>query len=125
MINQISKSLLILPAGGLCLPVPRLPKPQPHPPRARGAGVVDRSHPRVNQVNGLETNQQNRIANGVKNGSLSSKQTSNLEEREANVQNPRKRTWRRTTGISPRRNRTGLIGSRIESAKSIYKDKHK
>jgi hypothetical protein len=87
-----------------------------------GAGVVDRSHPRVNQVNGLETNQQNRIANGVKNGSLSSKQTSNLEEREANVQNPRKRTWRRTTGISPRRNRTGLIGSRIESA-GIYKHK--
>jgi hypothetical protein len=65
MINQISKSLLILAAGGLCLPVPRFPKPQP-PTSGAGAGVVDRSHPRVNQVNGLETNQQNRIADGVR-----------------------------------------------------------
>jgi hypothetical protein len=35
----------------------------------------------VNQVNGREANQQSRIANGVKNGSLSPKQTSNLEKR--------------------------------------------
>ncbi|MGC2766431.1 MAG: hypothetical protein WB607_13085 [Candidatus Acidiferrum sp.] len=45
----------------------------------------------MNQVNGRETNQQNRIANGVKNGSLSPKQTSNLEEREANVQSREKK----------------------------------
>jgi hypothetical protein len=32
-----------------------------------GPGVVDPGHARVHQVNGRETNQQNRIANGVKN----------------------------------------------------------
>ena len=45
----------------------------------------------MNQVNGRETNQQNRIASGVKNGSLSPKQTSNLEKREANVQSREKK----------------------------------
>jgi hypothetical protein len=33
-------------------------------------GQVDPGHPRVNEVNARETNQQNRIANGVKNGTL-------------------------------------------------------
>jgi hypothetical protein len=54
----------------------------------------------VNQVNGRETNQQNRIANGVKNGSLSPKQTSNLEEREANVQSREKKDMAAPTVIS-------------------------
>ena len=35
-----------------------------------GPGKDDPSHPRVNEVNAREQNQQNRIANGVKSGEL-------------------------------------------------------
>jgi hypothetical protein len=88
-----------------------------------GPGVVDPGHPRVNQVNGRETNQQNRIAHGVKNGSLSSKQTSNLEEREANVtcKAARKRTWRHLTKAE----HNGINRQQNRISKSIYKGKHK
>jgi len=40
--------------------------------------VVDPGHPRVNEVNQREENQQKRIANGINNGSLSPQQASNL-----------------------------------------------
>ena len=50
-------------------------------------GVVDLPHLRVNEVNAREGRQRQRIANGVKNGTLTPKQTANLERREANLQN--------------------------------------
>jgi hypothetical protein len=90
MINQISKPLLILAVGGLMFTGSAIAQATISTSGA-GPGVVDPGHPRVNQVNGRETNQQNRIASGVKNGSLSPKQTSNLEKREANVQSREKK----------------------------------
>ena len=64
MINQISKSLLILAVGGLMFTGSAIA--QTTTTSGAGPGVADPGHPRVNQVNGRETNQQNRIANGVK-----------------------------------------------------------
>jgi hypothetical protein len=91
MINQISKSLLILAVGGLMFNGSAIAQTTISTSGA-GPGVVDLGHPpRESQVNGGETNQQNHIANGVKNGSLSPKQTSNLEKREANVQSRKKK----------------------------------
>jgi hypothetical protein len=112
MINQISKSLLILAVGGLVAIA------QTTTTSGAGPGVIDPGHPRVNQVNGRETNQQNRIANGVKNGSLSPKQTVIWRTAKPACKTAREKTWRRTTVTSPRRNRMGLIGSRIESARA-------
>ena len=123
MINQISKSLLILAVGGLMFTGSAIA--QTTTTSGAGPGVVDPGHPRVNQVNGRETNQQNRIANGVKNGSLSPKQTSNLEKREANVQNREKKDMAAHNGHLTKAEQSGINRQQNRISKSIYKDKHK
>jgi hypothetical protein len=123
MINQISKSLLILAVGGLMFTGSAIA--QTTTTSGAGPGVVDPGHPRVNQVNGRETNQQNRIANGVKNGSLSPRQTSNLENREANVQNREKKDMAAHNGHLTKAEQNGINRQQNRISKSIYKDKHK
>jgi hypothetical protein len=123
MINQISKSLLILAVGGLMFTGSAIA--QTTTTSGAGPGVVDPGHPRVNQVNGRETNQQNRIANGVKNGSLSPKQTSNLENREASVQNREKKDMAAHNGHLTKAEQNGINRQQNRISKSIYKDKRK
>ena len=123
MINQISKSLLILAVGGLMFTGSAIA--QTTTTSGAGPGVVDPGRPRVNQVNGRETNQQNRIANGVKNGSLSPKQTSNLENREASVQNREKKDMAAHNGHLTKAEQNGINRQQNRISKSIYKDKHK
>jgi len=43
-----------------------------------GAGITDPGHPRVNEVNGRETNQQNRIAQGVSSGTITPQEQAQL-----------------------------------------------
>jgi hypothetical protein len=123
MINQISKSLLILAVGGLMLTGSAIA--QTTTTSGAGPGVVDPGHPRFNQLNGRETNQQNRIANGVKSGSLSPKQTSNLENREASVQNREKKDMAAHNGHLTKAEQNGINRQQNRISKSIYKDKHK
>lgn len=123
MINQISKSLLILAVGGLMFSGSAIA--QTTTTSGAGPGVVDPGHPRVNRVNGRETNQQNRIANGVKNGSLSPKQTSNLENREASVENREKKDMAAHNGHLTKAEQNGINRQQNRISKSIYKDKHK
>jgi hypothetical protein len=123
MINKLSNSLLILAIGGLMFTGSAIA--QTTTTSGAGAGVVDPGHPRVNQVNGREANQQNRIANGVKNGSLSPKQTSNLENREASVQNREKKDMAAHNGHLTKAEQNGINRQQNRISKSIYKDKHK
>jgi len=123
MINQISKSLLTLAVGGLMFTGSAIA--QTTTTSGAGPGVLDPGHPRVNQVNGRETNQQNRIANGVKDGSLSPKQTSNLENREANVQSREKKDMAAHNGHLTKAEQNGINRQQNRISKSIYKDKHK
>jgi len=123
MINKLSNSLLILAIGGLIFTGSAIA--QTTTTSGAGAGVVDPGHPRVNQVNGREANQQNRIANGVKNGSLSPKQTSNLENREASVQNREKRDMAAHNGHLTKAEQNGINRQQNRISKSIYKDKHR
>jgi hypothetical protein len=123
MINKLSNSLLILAIGGLMFTGSAIA--QTTSTSGAGAGVVDPGHPRVNQVNGREANQQNRIANGVKNGSLSPKQTSNLENREASVQNREKKDMAAHNGHLTKAEQNGINRQQNRISKSIYKDKHK
>ena len=51
-----------------------------------GAGIKDPGHPRVNEVNKREQNLQNRITQGVQNGSLTPQQAANLEKGENRIQ---------------------------------------
>jgi len=89
-----------------------------------GPGVVDPGHPRVNEVNGREQNQQNRIANGLKNGTLNSKQAGNLEKRETAVQNREKKDMAAHNGHLTKAEQRGINRQQNRISKSIYKDKH-
>src|SRR5258708_33813520 len=82
MNSKFGSSLLMLAAGGLMLAGSA--SAQTATPAA-GPGVVDPGHPRVNQVDRREGRQQKRIANGVKNGTLTPEPTAHLAKREAGV----------------------------------------
>ena len=122
MINKISNSLLILAIGGLVFAGSAIA--QTSTTSGAGPGVVDPGHPRVNQVNGRETNQQSRIANGVKNGSLTPQETSNLEKREANVQKREQKDMAEHNGHLTKAEQKGINRQQNRISKSVYKDKH-
>jgi len=123
MMNKIWNSLLILAMASLMSAGAAVA--QTAATSGAGPGVVDPGHPRVNQVNSRETRQQNRIANGVKNGSLSPKQTANLENREASVQNREKKDMAAHNGHLTKAEQNGINRQQNRISKSIYKDKHK
>ncbi len=89
-----------------------------------GPGVVDPGHPRVNEVNARETVQQRRIANGVKNGSLSPRETSNLERREASVQRREQRDMAEHNGHLTKKEQVGINRQQNRISRSIARDKH-
>jgi len=57
MTNKIKQSLLVLAVGGLMVAGSAAGQAQTSNTSEAGAGQVDPGHPRVNQVNGRETNQ--------------------------------------------------------------------
>jgi hypothetical protein len=125
MTNKTLNSLLILAIVGLMFTGSTFAQTTTTTTSGAGAGVVDPGHPRVNQVNGREANQQNRIANGVKNGSLTPKQTANLEKREANVQNREQKDMAAHNGHLTKAEQNGINRQQNRISKTIYKDKQK
>ena len=89
-----------------------------------GPGVVDPGHPRVNQVNNREGRQQQRIANGIGNGSLNSKEASNLEKRETALQNREAADMAKHDGHLTKKEQAGLNRQENRISRSIYRDKH-
>ena len=88
-----------------------------------GPGVVDPGHPRVNEVNRREAHQQQRIANGIKNGTLTSKQAANLEKRETNLQNREQADMAKHNGHLTKSEQAGLNRQANRISRSIAKDK--
>lgn len=88
MKNLFSKSFLILAAGGLIIAGSAVAQTTTS---GAGPGTYDPGHPRVNEVNGREANQENRINNGVKNGQLTQGQATRLQNGENRIQNQEKR----------------------------------
>jgi uncharacterized lipoprotein YajG len=121
MKNTFTNSLLVLAVGGLLLAGSASAQTSTS---GAGPGVVDPGHPRVNQVNGREENQQQRIANGVQSGKLSAQQTSNLEKREASVQNREQKDMAAHNGHLTKAEQKGINRQQNRISKSIYKDKH-
>jgi hypothetical protein len=115
-------SLLTLAVGGLMLAGSA--SAQTSTTSGAGPGVVDPGHPRVNQVNGREENQQQRIANGVQSGKLNSQQTANLEKRETSVQNREQKDMAAHNGHLTKAEQKGINRQQNRVSKSIYKDKH-
>jgi len=121
MINTFTKSLLVLAVGGLM--ITGSASAQTSTTSGAGPGVVDPGHPRVNQVNGREENQQQRIGNGVKNGTLNSKQTANLENRETRVQNRENADMAKNNGHLTKGEQKGINRQQNRISNSIAKDK--
>src|SRR5690242_9646170 len=89
-----------------------------------GAGVVDPGHPRVNQVNRREARQQQRIGEGVKNGSLNPKETAHLEARENAVQQRESADMAKHNGHLTKAEQRGINRQQNRISRSVYRDKH-
>src|ERR1035438_608640 len=123
MNNTLSNSLLILAVGGLMLAGSAFAQTSTTTSGA-GPGVVDPGHPRVNEVNQREANQQKRIGNGLENGKLSPNQTANLEKREASVQNREQKDMAKNNGHLTKTEQRGINRQQNRISRSIDKDKH-
>lgn len=121
--NKISNALLVLAVGGLMYTGTAAAQTATSTSGA-GPGAVDPGHPRVNQVNRREARQQRRIANGVKNGSLSPQETANLERREASVQRREQRDMAEHNGHLTKKEQAGINRQQNRISRSIYRDKH-
>ena len=122
MNNTFTKSLLALAVGGLMLAGSA--SAQTSTTSGAGPGVVDPGHPRVNEVNQREENQQKRIGNGVSSGKLTSQQTTNLEKRETSVQNREQKDMAAHNGHLTKAEQKGINRQQNRISKSVYKDKH-
>jgi hypothetical protein len=120
MKSTFGNSLLILAVGGLMI----AGSTSAQNSSGAGPGVVDPGHPRVNQVNRREANQQKRIGNGVANGKLTSKQATHLEKRETAVQNREKRDMAKNNGHLTKAEQRGINHQQNRISHSIAKDKH-
>src|SRR5208283_1985742 len=121
MNNTFTKSLLVLAVAGLM--IAGSAAAQTSTTSGAGPGVVDPGHPRVNQVNRREENQQQRIGNGIKSGKLNSQQASNLEKRETNVQNREQKDMAKNNGHLTKGEQAGINRQQNRISKSIAKDK--
>jgi hypothetical protein len=121
MNNTLTNSLLVLAVGGL-LSVAAAAQPQNT--SGAGPGQDDPGHPRVNQVNGREQNQQDRIANGVENGSMTAGQAAHVERQEQHIQNQEKRDMAAHNGHLTKAEQNKLNREQNRTSKEIYKDKH-
>ena len=124
MTSKISHSLFVLAVGGLMVVGIAAVQAQSSNTSGAGAGQVDPGHPRVNQVNSRETNQQNRIANGVKSGKLTPGQTARLERGEQRLQNNEKKDMAKDNGHLTKKDQRQLNKESNHMSKRIYADKH-
>jgi hypothetical protein len=120
MNNKLTNSLLILAVGGLMT----IGSAAAQNATGAGPGAVDPGHPRVNQVNRRETRQQKRIANGINNGSLTPKEASHLEKREASIQNQEQRDMAKHNGHLTKAEQRQLNRRENRTSRAIYRDKH-
>ena len=123
MNNKITKSLLVLAVGGLMSLGAASAQAQNNTSGA-GPGVDGPGHPRVNEVNGREQNQQDRIANGEKNGTLTPGQAAHLENREQHIENQEKADMAAHNGHLTKAEQNKLNREQNRTSRQIYRDKH-
>jgi hypothetical protein len=123
MINKIANSLLVLAVGGLMLAGSAAAQTNSNTSGA-GAGVDDPNHPRVNQINQREQNQQNRIANGIKNDKLTPGQAARLEKGQQRLVNNEKKDMAANKGHLTKKDQRQLNREANRQSRKIYKDKH-
>ena len=124
MTKKIQPFLLLLAAGAFLFVGAATAQTQDSNTSGAGAGQVDPGHPRVNQVNARETNQQNHIANGVKNGQLTPGQTAHLEKGEQRLQNNEKKDMAKDNGHLTKQDQRQLNREANHMSARIAKDKN-
>jgi hypothetical protein len=124
MINTITKSLLVLAVGGLMFVGAAAAQTQDSNTSGAGPGQVDPGHPRVNEVNAREQNQQDRIANGLKNDTMTPGQAARVENREQHIENQEKADMAAHNGHLTKGEQRQLNQEQNRTSKQIYKDKH-
>src|SRR5215469_2583314 len=122
MNSKFTNSLVVLAVGGLMF-VGSAAAQSSNNTSGAGPGVVDPGHPRVNEVNTREANQQKRIGNGVAKGTLTSKQATNLEKRETAVQNREKADMAKHNGHLTKAEQAGINRQQNRISRSIKRDK--
>lgn len=118
MKNTIAKSLLILAAGSL-ISVSAAVAQDPGSDRN-----IDPGHPRVNQVDNRQVNQQDRIANGVKSGQLTAGEAGHLERNEAAIQRQKRADMKANGGHLTKQEQNQLNREQTRESHAIYRDKH-
>ncbi len=89
-----------------------------------GPGNYDPNHPRVNQVNSREQNQQNRIANGIKSGAVTPKEGAKLERQQNRINNQEKKDMAAHNGHLTKANQAQLNREQNRASKNIYAKEH-
>ncbi len=89
-----------------------------------GPGKYDANHPRVNQVNSREQNQQNRIANGMKSGAVTPREGAKLERQQQHIVRQEKKDMAKDNGHLTKANRAQLNREQNRASGNIYAKKH-
>ena len=87
-------------------------------------GAVDPGHPRVNQVDSRERNQDARIAQGDRSGQLTHRETARIDRRENRIQRTKARDQRYDNGHLTRAEQRNLNRRQNRLSRSIRRDKH-
>lgn len=75
-------------------------------------------------INQRKVDQQDRIANGVKNGQLTAGQTARLEHQEAGINREERGMRAQDNGHLTRQDRQTIHGQQNQESRRIYRDKH-
>ena len=81
-------------------------------------------HPRVNEVNNRLENQQDRIQNGLKNGTMTQQQAARDEAHDANIARRESADEARHNGHLTKQEKRNLNRAENHNSKHIYKQKH-
>ena len=128
MRGKIFNLFLALVTGGLLLAGAAVAQTttttQADPTANAGPGAIDPGHPRVNQVNTREANQQNRIADGIKNGTLTPGEAATLEKNEQHIENHEKADMAKNGGHLTKQEQRAINRHLRKESRHIYHDKH-
>lgn len=121
--KTIKNTLLTLALGGLLVGSAVAQTTSSSTTSGAGPGVYDPNHPRVNQVNSREQNQQDRIANGIKNDKLSPGQTAKLEKQENHIAKQEKKDMAKHNGHLTKGEQVKLNKDLNHTSREIHRDK--
>jgi hypothetical protein len=122
--TKTTNPLLVLAVGGLLFAGSAAAQTATSTTSGAGPGVVDPGHPRVNQVNRREGRQQQRIANGISNGSLNPKEAAHLEKREAAIEKREQADMAKHNGHLTKAEQARINRQQNRISRSIARDKH-